>query len=86
MGGVEGAFVELKRHGLASVEISKICDKIVAASGWRVKAFFAMDLSLSWDGDPSIRSVCRSRLLGLLCSPSQASQLPHRSRSVQAVR
>lgn len=24
VGGVEGAFVELKRHGLASVEISKI--------------------------------------------------------------
>jgi len=27
VGGVERAFVELKRHGLASVEISKICDK-----------------------------------------------------------
>ena len=27
VGGVERAFVELKRHWLASAEISKICDK-----------------------------------------------------------
>jgi hypothetical protein len=37
--GVEGAFVELKRHGLASPGISKIYDKILGGLDGQVKAF-----------------------------------------------
>ncbi|MCY1419227.1 hypothetical protein D9M71_348110 [compost metagenome] len=71
VGNVERAFVELKRHRLVSAGISKIYDKILTGLDRRVKAFLLENVF----GALWIRGLRFIGILGLLRSPSQASQL-----------